>query len=211
MVGLPDILPIDVTVKGIAFSAARRYEEFALSCPVRLERAYLSSELRPIASLGLRGPVGLQGYIPIGWAGPAFAATFCHNAVTLRTLGSWGLKGPELCRAIVPIWTLLAFAGEFVRRFALWAPPALSGILTIGDFAGHLPVLSLASVRDKFAWLRSAQNSWTTRGRFAHSYNQCLVWHSDRLIHIVFCRPSGVQYSPFWAPGVGAALSGASS
>ncbi len=110
-------------------------------------------------------------------------------------MGSWGLKGPELCRAIVPICTSLAFAGELPRRFALWAPPALSGILTIGDVAGHLPVLSLASVSDKCAWLRFAQNSWTTRGRFAQSYNQCLVCgsHSDRLLHIVFCRP-------FWRP-----------
>ncbi len=110
-------------------------------------------------------------------------------------MGSWGLKGPELCRAIVPICTSLVFAGELLRRFALWAPPALSDILTLGDFAGHLPVLSLASVRDKLAWLRFAQNSWATRGRFAHNYRQCLVCgsHSDRLLHIICCRP-------FWRP-----------
>ena len=45
VVGLPDSLAIDVVVKGIAFSAARRYEEFALMCLARLKPAYSSSDL----------------------------------------------------------------------------------------------------------------------------------------------------------------------
>ena len=96
---------------------------------------------------------------------------------------------------VFPVCTALEFASELSRRLALWAPAVLCATSTVEDFAGFLHVLCLAAARDKYAWLRFAQNAWATRGRFMHAYNQCLVCgsHSDRLMHIVVCRP-------FWRP-----------
>ena len=97
VIGLPDILPIDVIVKGIALSAARRYEEFALSCPIRPECAYFSSELRPIASLGLRGPIWASRVHTHRVDGSGIRR---HALPQRRDLTHNGLMGPRRPRAL---------------------------------------------------------------------------------------------------------------
>ena len=193
---LPDFVPVDLAVRGLALSAARRYDPYSSACVARLAAAFASSELRPLASLASRASAETEGFIPIGWVGPAFAATLAANANTLRSLGASRLKGTALCRAIEPLCSARTFARELLRRLSLWAPIAYRRSFSASDFEVYLPTLSLAANRDKLAWLRLVQNAWTTRGRFSHTYSACLVCGDgagDRLSHIILCRP-------FWRP-----------
>jgi hypothetical protein len=181
-------------VHGLAFSAARRYEPYAVTCVARLRLAFESSERRPLAALDRRAALP-EWFVPIGWIGPAFASTLCANASTLRTMGAWALKGPSLSRAFEPLCSVQTFSCELLRRLALWAPLDVRRTITSADIAAFLPTLALASSRDKLAWLRIMQNAWTTRGRFSHAYNTCLICsgQSDRLVHLIVCRA-------FWRP-----------
>ena len=87
IIGLPDLVPVDLAVRGIALSAARRFAAYAATCLTRLTLAFNSSDLRPLASLSRRAPRPADWFIPIGWDGPAFAATIVSNAGVLATLG----------------------------------------------------------------------------------------------------------------------------
>ena len=191
-VGLPDMLAIDIVAAGLAFSAARRYAAFAAECNLRMTRAFALSVHLPLSSLG---PCPPRGFSPIGWDGPSFSHTLSNNAAVLRDLGAWDLKGPKLCRALSPACSSQEFALELHRRLLLWCPTALCQLISAIDILSFLPTLSLAPARDKFGWLRFTQNAWATQGRFTHSYEHCLVCgaFSDRLLHIVCCRP-------FWRP-----------
>ena len=88
VIGLPDLVPVDLAVRGIALSAARRFAPFAASCIARLSLAFASSDLRPLASLARCGARPAEWFSPIGWDGPAFAATVIANVNVLPALGA---------------------------------------------------------------------------------------------------------------------------
>ena len=105
-------------------------------------------------------------------------------------------SGPAFGRALVLLCTPTIVCQELHRRLALWLPLAMQRAISVDDLLGFLSVLLAASDRDTLAWLRTAQNSWATRGRFLANYSACLVCGSDegdRLRHLITCRV-------FWRP-----------
>ncbi len=63
---------------------------------------FQASDLRPLAALLRTARRSPEWFTPIGWDGPAFAATLMQGHRTLRSLGASLLKGTELCRALEP-------------------------------------------------------------------------------------------------------------
>ena len=200
VLGLNECVTVEREATVAALSAARRLENSALCYRVELEEAFSNGDLAPLAHLAeALKPQAARRYIPRGWDSPDLSFFVQKYAAAERaTRGPAGTppKGKCLVRAVFPLDNDASVAKELGRRVRLWLPLPFAACLDDQQIGAFLPSVRGQAKRNIVGWLRLLQNAFCTRKRFtgvSDACHACGAAHSDRLRHIVQCKP-------FWRP-----------